>query len=57
LNMTHCEALLFFVVALAALFAGARSYTSYKYFAEEFAKAVWRDFLGYKAASVASTSR
>jgi hypothetical protein len=51
-HISRGDILLYSIVSLVALFAGARCYASYKYFAEEFAKAVWRDFLGYKAAPV-----
>ena len=50
--ISHSTGVLFLVVALAAFFAGIRCYGAYTYFAEEFAKAVWRDFLGLRTSSL-----
>lgn len=36
------------VIAVAALFAGGRCFKGYKYYAEQFAQAIWRDFAGHQ---------
>lgn len=42
------QAALCLFISLAACFAALRFYGSYQYFAREFAKAVWRDFVGHQ---------
>jgi hypothetical protein len=45
----------FVVVALASCFCSLRCLAAYKFFANEFAKAVWRGFAGYQLSQAADT--
>jgi len=47
LNVSGGETLPFFVMALFGAFAAAKCFRAYQLSAAEFAKAVWRDFLGF----------
>jgi hypothetical protein len=36
------------IIAIVALFAGGRCFRGYRYYAEQFARAIWRDFAGQR---------
>jgi hypothetical protein len=45
---SHEQSVALAVVAVASLFAGARCFRGYKFYAEQFAQAIWRDFAGLR---------
>lgn len=47
------QSLALMLVAAASFFSGARCFSSYRHFAEEFARATWNDFLSYQSSSSA----
>jgi hypothetical protein len=53
-NVTKPQLFTFILISVASIWCGARSFSSYKHYAEEFAKATWTDFLSHQSLSSAT---
>jgi hypothetical protein len=47
-GVSRAQLLGFMLIAAASLWSGARCFSAYKHFAEEFARSTWNDFLSYE---------
>jgi len=57
-KLTSSQIAVLSAIALAALFAGGRSFRGYRFYAKQFAGAIWRDFVAHRSAQEsASTSQ
>lgn len=48
-NLASGQATILCIMALAALFAGGRCFRGYRFYAKQFAGAIWRDFAEHRS--------